>query len=265
MRRRRLRLPPSSPWWRWWSWPAVTTGTRPRPAARRQRTAGARAGRARHRHRWRRHRDHGGRGAWPATRRRRRRPVVWATAGWCSRGRRPCSIGPCSQPPGAFDHRRGDPAAPGPGRRARAAGRRHLRPPRRHHGRPGHRGDDQRRWAHLRAPGYALGIAGDVRPGDRPGPCPAPGPRRGGHRLRPVREDALGEEQPYRAGAAAVVRAVPGEPETSPDGIEPQVVDWPAAAPVRLSDAGDCAEVRPRRWRTSSPAPTSRWFVDALV
>ena len=79
------------------------------------------------------------------------------------------------------------------------------------------------------------------------------------------REEGLGQEQPYRA-EAYVVRAVPAEPETTPDGIEPRVVDWPASAPVRLVDAGECAEVpAPAVADVLAGADQLTLFVDAGV
>jgi hypothetical protein len=89
---------------------------------------------------------------------------------------------------------------------------------------------------------YALGIAGDDGRETDPDRARLQDFVEAVTAFGQSREDALGEEQPYRA-EAYVVRALPGEPETSPDGIEPRVVDWPAAAPVRLADAGECAEV----------------------
>jgi hypothetical protein len=53
----------------------------------------------------------------------------------------------------------------------------------------------------------------------------------------------LGPEQDYQAQAYLIqARPVEGEPEAV-EGIEATVVDWPAAAPVRLADATECAEV----------------------
>ena len=55
-------------------------------------------------------------------------------------------------------------------------------------------------------------------------------------------DSELGPEEPYQA-AAYVIRAVPDEPVTTPDGLEPQVVDWPPDASVRLADVGECVEL----------------------
>jgi hypothetical protein len=55
-------------------------------------------------------------------------------------------------------------------------------------------------------------------------------------------DPSLGEEQPYEA-EAYLIRATPDQPDRTPDGLEPSIVEWPADAPVRLADAADCAEV----------------------
>jgi hypothetical protein len=55
-------------------------------------------------------------------------------------------------------------------------------------------------------------------------------------------DSELGREKPYQA-AAYVIRAVPDAPVTTPDGLEPRVVDWPPDASVRLADVGGCVEL----------------------
>ena len=55
-------------------------------------------------------------------------------------------------------------------------------------------------------------------------------------------DSALGTEAPFAADAY-LVRAVPDDGTPTPDGIEPSTAEWPADAPVRLADAGECAEV----------------------
>lgn len=55
-------------------------------------------------------------------------------------------------------------------------------------------------------------------------------------------DSELGPEKPYRA-AAYDIRAVPDEPVTTPDGLEPRVVDWPPDASVRLADVGECVRL----------------------
>jgi hypothetical protein len=55
--------------------------------------------------------------------------------------------------------------------------------------------------------------------------------------------DTLGPEQDYQAEAYLIqARPMEGEPEAV-EGIEATIVDWPAAAPVPLADATECAEV----------------------
>jgi hypothetical protein len=55
-------------------------------------------------------------------------------------------------------------------------------------------------------------------------------------------DPSLGDEEPYVADVY-LIRALPDQPDRSPDGLEPSVVEWPSEAPVRLADAADCAEV----------------------
>jgi len=52
----------------------------------------------------------------------------------------------------------------------------------------------------------------------------------------------LGDEEPYEADVY-LIRALPDQPDRSPDGLEPSIVEWPSDASVRLADAADCAEV----------------------
>jgi len=55
-------------------------------------------------------------------------------------------------------------------------------------------------------------------------------------------DSSLGEEEPYVA-EAYLIRAMPDQPDRSPDGLEPSIADWPPDAPVRLADAADCVEI----------------------
>jgi hypothetical protein len=55
-------------------------------------------------------------------------------------------------------------------------------------------------------------------------------------------DPSLGDEEPYGADVY-LIRALPDQPERSPDGLEPSIVEWPSDAPVRLADAAACAEV----------------------
>ncbi|HEY7069760.1 MAG TPA: hypothetical protein VH479_06605 [Acidimicrobiales bacterium] len=55
-------------------------------------------------------------------------------------------------------------------------------------------------------------------------------------------EPSLGDEEPYEADTY-LLRAMPDQPDRTADGLEPSIVDWPAAAGVRLADASDCVEV----------------------
>jgi hypothetical protein len=55
-------------------------------------------------------------------------------------------------------------------------------------------------------------------------------------------DSELGPEKLYQA-AAYDIRAVPDEPEPTPDGLELRVVDWPPDASVRLADVGECVEL----------------------
>ena len=55
-------------------------------------------------------------------------------------------------------------------------------------------------------------------------------------------QPSLGDEEPYQADTY-LIQATPDQPDRTADGLEPSIVDWPAAAGVRLADASDCAEV----------------------
>jgi hypothetical protein len=55
-------------------------------------------------------------------------------------------------------------------------------------------------------------------------------------------DPSLGDEEPYVADVY-LIRALPDQPDRSPDGLEASIVEWPSEAPVRLADAADCAEV----------------------
>ena len=55
-------------------------------------------------------------------------------------------------------------------------------------------------------------------------------------------DPSLGNEEPYEADVY-LIRALPDQPDRSPEGLEPSIVEWPSGASVRLADAADCAEV----------------------
>lgn len=55
-------------------------------------------------------------------------------------------------------------------------------------------------------------------------------------------DPSLGDEEPFVA-EVYLIRALPDQPDRSPDGLEASTVEWPSEAPVRLADAADCAEV----------------------
>ena len=54
--------------------------------------------------------------------------------------------------------------------------------------------------------------------------------------------DAVGTEEPYVADTY-LVQAEEIDPATMTFEVEPTIVDWPADAPIRLADVGECAEV----------------------
>ena len=77
--------------------------------------------------------------------------------------------------------------------------------------------------------------------------------------------DTLGPEVPYET-TSYLIRATVADEATAPDDIAPEIVDWPADAPVRLADARECATVPAESFTDLFASATQlTWFADAGV
>jgi hypothetical protein len=78
-----------------------------------------------------------------------------------------------------------------------------------------------------------------------------------------VGADQLGPEGAF-AGEQYLIQAEPFDPLTLSVDVEPTIVPWPADAPVRLADAGECAAVPVAQFESLfAEATTLTFFTDA--
>ena len=110
---------------------------------------------------------------------------------------------------------------------------------------------------------YALGIAGDDT--DEARARLASFVEQASDLVTAAGAGTLGPEEPF-AAESYLIRATVADESTIGGDIAPTVVDWPADAPVRLADAGECATVPAETFAELFAAANQlTWFVDGGV